>query len=289
MPQDSVPVFLTAGCGAAVISRTVIAPIERVKILYQTSKGAGGWTSIAPRILREEGVLAFWRGNSAGVIRVMPYLSTQFASNELFRKQLSPLNLPVPVRNLFAGVLAGATAVSLTYPLDTARARLAVLNSHSGATQHGMVSLLREVYRTEGTAALYRGCWMSCVGGGVYAGIKFMSYDYAKEMFSAATGITGGDQELKVWHRAVSGAAGGLIAQTVAYPVDVMRRRMQTSTAAPYSGVIDGVVKIFREEGLTTGLYRGISLNYLKTVPNVAIYLSLYDVFKYRLQQYLDA
>ena len=28
------------------------------------------------------------------------------------------------------------------------------------------------------------------------------------------------------------------------------------------------------------GLYKGLSLNYLKTAPNTALYLSLYDFFK---------
>lgn len=31
------------------------------------------------------------------------------------------------------------------------------------------------------------------------------------------------------------------------------------------------------------GLYRGLSLNYVKTIPNVAIYMSLYDFLKMRL------
>jgi hypothetical protein len=35
------------------------------------------------------------------------------------------------------------------------------------------------------------------------------------------------------------------------------------------------------------GLYRGLSLNYLKTMPNVAIYMSLYDFLKIRLTSYL--
>jgi len=35
-----------------------------------------------------------------------------------------------------------------------------------------------------------------------------------------------------------------------------------------------------REEGVRRGLYRGLTLNYIKTVPNVAIYMSLYDLVK---------
>ena len=38
-----------------------------------------------------------------------------------------------------------------------------------------------------------------------------------------------------------------------------------------------------REEGLRRGLYKGLSLNYIKTLPNVAIYMSVYDAIKFRI------
>lgn len=280
--------YLIAGSGAAVVSRTCIAPLERVKIIFQTTKGQlpGGWLGIAPRIWHEEGFLAFWKGNSAAVVRVIPYLSVQLASNDFYRHVLSEnvgAQLGTPVRNLVAGMCAGATAVSSTYPLDTVRARLAVqMASKNGATD-GMFQLLRRVWAEEGVAALYRGCWMSCVGGGVYSGVKFMTYDVCKLKFHSLLKVKS-DKDLKVWQRALSGAVGGMIAQTVAYPVDVMRRRMQTTQGkSPYSGLMNAIYTIAKEEGVTTGLYRGLTLNYMKTVPNVAIYMSLYDVFKYWL------
>jgi len=50
-----------------------------------------------------------------------------------------------------------------------------------------------------------------------------------------------------------------------------------------YASALDGLRTISRDEGVTKGLYRGLSLNYLKTMPNVAIYMTLYDIFKRRL------
>ena len=41
-----------------------------------------------------------------------------------------------------------------------------------------------------------------------------------------------------------------------------------------------GLLQLRREEGVRRGLYRGLSLNYLKTLPNVMLYMSLYDQFK---------
>ena len=61
-----------------------------MKILYQISskhEGAAAWTSIAPRILREEGAAAFWKGNTAAVVRVLPYMSLTFLTYGAFSRQ----------------------------------------------------------------------------------------------------------------------------------------------------------------------------------------------------------
>lgn len=59
--------YLLAGGMAGMVARTAIAPIERVKILFQISKAAqqsSYWTVLGD-ILHREGVSAFWKGNSA--------------------------------------------------------------------------------------------------------------------------------------------------------------------------------------------------------------------------------
>ena len=64
--------YFVAGGIAGVVSRTAIAPIERVKILYQVSRASvsTSWLQLAPQIWREEGFLSFWKGNTAAVVRV---------------------------------------------------------------------------------------------------------------------------------------------------------------------------------------------------------------------------
>ena len=75
------------GCAGA-ISRTFVAPIDRVKILLQTqhvtSGGApdkyGGVVGTFKKIVNEEGIAKLWRGNGTNVIRVLPYSATQFTA-----------------------------------------------------------------------------------------------------------------------------------------------------------------------------------------------------------------
>jgi len=81
--------FLIGGVSAAV-SKTVVAPIERVKLLLQVQDAMGKkgkaaaaegaaemkkYTGIGDcfqRVYREQGLAAFWRGNLANVIRYFP-------------------------------------------------------------------------------------------------------------------------------------------------------------------------------------------------------------------------
>lgn len=73
--------FLMGGVSAAV-SKTAAAPIERVKLLIQNqdemikagrlSEPYKGITDCFARTIKDEGVLALWRGNTANVIRYFP-------------------------------------------------------------------------------------------------------------------------------------------------------------------------------------------------------------------------
>lgn len=73
--------FLIGGT-AAVVSKSAAAPIERVKLLLQNqgelikrghlSRPYMGVGDCFRRIFREEGLLSFWRGNQANVLRYFP-------------------------------------------------------------------------------------------------------------------------------------------------------------------------------------------------------------------------
>lgn len=78
---------------------------------------------------REEGFLAFWKGNGVNIIRIFPYSAAQLAANDSYKRLLADDHgdLTVP-RRLLAGACAGMTATALTHPLDTVRLRLALPN-----------------------------------------------------------------------------------------------------------------------------------------------------------------
>ena len=78
--------FLMGGVSAAV-SKTAAAPIERVKLLIQNqdemiksgrlSEPYKGIGDCFARTMKDEGVIALWRGNTANVIRYFPYSGSE--------------------------------------------------------------------------------------------------------------------------------------------------------------------------------------------------------------------
>jgi hypothetical protein len=86
----SVKHFLAGGIAGA-ISRTAVSPLERMKILFQL-QGLGavdryrGIIATLGKILREEGIRGYFKGNGTNVIRIVPYSAIQFASYERYKK-----------------------------------------------------------------------------------------------------------------------------------------------------------------------------------------------------------
>jgi hypothetical protein len=281
--------YLLAGGTAGMVARTCIAPIERIKILFQIQKGTSNYGQLLGSVLKKEGPLSMWKGNSAAIIRVIPYTAFQFTAYEQFSMLLAPpntqqqSNLDKGLRAIMAGSLAGCVACALTYPLDMVRARMALQNEGIAATQYrGVFHALRSIAKSEGPRALYRGISPTLGGVAPYTGLKFASYGMAKSVAVALVPGAEKEEDLAAWARAGAGAAAGSIALTFVYPFDVVRRRFQTHPGPePYAdSMVAAFRNIWQQEGVRRGLYRGLSLNYIKTIPNVAIYMSLYDVIK---------
>ncbi|KAL4988347.1 mitochondrial carrier domain-containing protein [Aspergillus falconensis] len=138
-----------AGCAA----KTVVAPLDRVKILFQASnpqfaKYTGSWTGLVfaiRDIKRHEGARGLYRGHSATLLRIFPYASIKFLAYEQFRAIVIPSrDKETPFRRLVSGSLAGITSVFFTYPLELIRVRLAFETKKS--SRSSLVDIIRQIY-----------------------------------------------------------------------------------------------------------------------------------------------
>jgi hypothetical protein len=129
---------LIAGGLAGMVAKSVVAPIDRIKILFQVSSERFSLRhvpGVVRNICKHEGIPALWRGNSAMMLRVFPYSGIQFMvfdkckSYMVHAKKgegLAHQQHLSPFESLLAGSVAGVVSVFATYPLDLTRAQLAV-------------------------------------------------------------------------------------------------------------------------------------------------------------------
>ncbi|KAL8111241.1 mitochondrial adenine nucleotide transporter ADNT1-like [Apium graveolens] len=298
---------LVAGGVAGGVSRTAVAPLERLKILLQVQNPHNikynGTLQGLKYIWRTEGFKGLFKGNGTNCARIVPNSAVKFFSYEqaskgilwLYRQQTGNEDAQLtPLLRLGAGACAGIIAMSATYPLDMVRGRLTVQTEASPYQYRGMFHALSTVLRQEGPRALYRGWVPSVIGVVPYVGLNFAVYESLKDWLikSNALGLNEGS-DLGVTTRLACGAAAGTVGQTVAYPLDVVRRRMQMvgwkdassiitgGGKAPleYTGMIDAFRKTVKYEGFGA-LYKGLVPNSVKVVPSIAIAFVAYEQVK---------
>lgn len=288
---------LAAGGVSGGISKTIVAPIERVKLLLQTQDSnpkikSGevprykGIVDCFARVSREQGVASFWRGNLANVIRYFPTQAFNFAFKDTFKNLFPKYNPSTDFWKFFAtnvasGGAAGACSLLIVYPLDFARTRLAAdVGSGKAREFTGLVDCLTKVASRGGAMSLYQGFGVSVQGIIVYRGAYFGLYDTAKSVVF--------EDEKKANFVAKWGVAQAVTAMAgvISYPFDTVRRRLMMQSGSKeimYTGTLDCWSKIARNEG-PKAFFKGALSNVLRGAGG-ALVLVLYDEIKKHLDQ----
>ncbi|KAK9376234.1 mitochondrial carrier domain-containing protein [Lipomyces chichibuensis] len=293
LARPTVASFVAGGVAGAV-SRTVVSPFERMKIIMQvqgpgSANYSGVWGTLR-RMWKEEGWRGYMRGNGINCVRIVPYSAVQYSSYTIYKELImEPGRTELDTsRRLSAGAMAGVTSVVATYPLDIVRTRLSIQTASIGNLhvdrKHapGMWSTALLLYKTEGgIIALYRGILPTIMGVAPYVGLNFAVYESMRDFLADEKG------NVTAFGKLFSGAVSGAVAQTLTYPFDVLRRRFQVNTMKDlgfqYSSVWDAVVSITKKEG-PFGMYKGLSANLLKVAPSMASSWLSFEIIKDLLQ-----
>ena len=246
---------------SAAVSKTLVAPIERVKLLLQVQDAS---SSIKPedrfngigdcfkRVINEQGFASLWRGNLANVVRYFPTQALNFAFKDFYKTIFNPYNPKTDpgkffIGNCLSGGAAGATSLTVVYPLDFARTRLAADVGSGGDREfNGLVDCLKKIFMKDGPLGLYRGFGISVIGIVAYRASYFGMFDTGKAMFFPDAKNA---NVFAMWAYAqfVTVSAGIL-----SYPLDTVRRRLMMDSGRAekmYNGTIDCFAKIARDEG----------------------------------------
>ncbi|XP_039274624.1 ADP/ATP translocase 3-like [Styela clava] len=283
---------LAIGGTAAAISKTIVAPIERVKLLLQVQHASTqitaenqykGIVDAFVRIPKEQGFISFWRGNMANVIRYFPTQALNFAFKDTYKKVfLSGVDKRTQfwryfLGNLASGGAAGATGLCFVYPLDFARTRLAADVGSGQARQFtGLGNCIATIAKKDGVRGLYQGFFVSIQGIIVYRASYFGTYDTVKGMLPDPKNTP----IIVSWMIAQTVTTGAGI---ISYPFDTVRRRMMMQSGRSkadimYKGTFDCWSKIYKNEG-GGAFFKGAFSNVIRGTGG-ALVLVLYDELK---------
>ncbi|KDQ60505.1 hypothetical protein JAAARDRAFT_125657 [Jaapia argillacea MUCL 33604] len=339
-----------AGGVAGCVAKTTVAPLDRVKILFQASNPdfqhyAGSWNGVfraAKEIYGDGGVRGLLQGHSATLLRIFPYAAVKFMAYDQVRFLLMPTReSETNLRRFSAGAISGMISVFCTYPLELIRVRMAfqTRNSspphlsyspssslpHSSPPPPARPSILRAMKQlyNEGVPALppsssssaasllpttrsiftrfpilkfYRGFTVTITGMIPYAGTSFLAWDFLRyHLLPPSPRI--GQASHKERGAPVAdlsiGAVSGAIAQTVSYPFEIVRRRMQVGgLTSPdrwlrWGETINAIWnspwghgKNAMAVGGWRNFYVGLSIGYLKVVPMTAVSFTVWQAGK---------
>mmetsp|Transcript_35485 Transcript_35485/g.78725 ORF Transcript_35485/g.78725 Transcript_35485/m.78725 type:complete len:365 (-) Transcript_35485:444-1538(-) len=316
---------MAAGAAAGAFAKTCTAPLARLTILYQVqafnhntaphcleaaacgglspgpsiraAQGMPSMLSALRYVIREEGLLALWRGNLVTILHRVPYSAVNFLAFEVSKANLRPYVINDNVRRFTAGGVAGLAACAAAYPLDLLRTRMAAQLAAAGtgaAYQRSTVlHALRRIVQQEGPAGLYKGLGATLLQVVPGLALNFCLYDGIKQDMCASLQSRQQQLSASAAHGQVADAPGplvslaastlaGFISATVTFPLDVVRRRMQVHGQGSHMEQL-GYVQTWRSmyrAGGPPAFYVGILPEYCKVLPGVAIAFTVYEMLK---------
>jgi solute carrier family 25 protein 16 len=194
-------------------------------------------------------------------------------------------------------------SVFFTYPLEILRVRMAYATRAPGSSlarppSPTCASTFREIYKegavpppssspTSVSAAMltrfpllkfYRGFTVTLTGMVPYAGMSFLTWGFLRARFLPHTSNMSRSRPTPIADLTI-GAISGALAQTVAYPFEIVRRRMQVAGITRPDRWLrwgETVKSIWQTSGWR-GFYVGLSIGYLKVVPMTAVSFAVWQ------------
>ncbi|KAG6057444.1 hypothetical protein E4U17_001328 [Claviceps sp. LM77 group G4] len=273
----------------------IIAPLDVVKIRLQlqpyslydpltpSSHSAPAYLGTAAtvrHILKHEGLTALWKGNVPAELMYVCYAALQFSTyrtTTMLLQNTLPTRLPDAAESFIAGASSGALATAITYPLDLLRTRFAA----QGRTRiySSLRGAIGDIWRDEGGRGFFRGIGPGLAQIVPYMGLFFVSYEGLRVRLAGLNMPWGSGD-------ATAGVMASVLAKTVVFPLDLVRKRIQVQGPTrgkyvygdipEYSSTLRALASIVRGEGFR-GLYKGLPISLVKSAPAGAVTVWTYE------------
>uniref|UniRef100_A0A7N5KJI6 Calcium-binding mitochondrial carrier protein SCaMC-1 n=1 Tax=Ailuropoda melanoleuca TaxID=9646 RepID=A0A7N5KJI6_AILME len=167
---------------------------------------------------------------------------------------------------LLAGGIAGTCARTRTAPLECLKTLMQVCY-----IVH--VHISEEMVKEGGVISLWRGNGVNVLKIAPETAVKVWSYEQYKKFLSSE------GAKLKTFEQFASASLAGATAQSLIYPLEVLKTNMAVSRTGQYSGILDCARKIWKLASVP-GFYKGYVPSLLAVIPYVGIDFTIYELLK---------
>ncbi|KAJ7644339.1 mitochondrial NAD transporter [Roridomyces roridus] len=300
---------MIAGAGGGLIASVATCPLDVVKTKLQAQRAVQGHHTyegildIVKSIFRHDGLRGFYRGLGPTILGYLPTWAIYFSVYDGIKTAFGEAPLGSQERlypaaqvkgyqpvmrehpwslHILSAMVAGATSTICTNPFWVIKTRFMTQSRAEVRYRHTLDAALT-IYRSEGASAFYRGLVPSLLGI-THVAVQFPLYEQLKLWAQAGSQAPLSNQSILL-----CSAVAKMTASVVTYPHEVVRTRMQTHRrplAESSDGLINridrgGIGATTRKLVLTEGwrsLYKGLSVNLFRTVPNSAVTMLTYEL-----------
>ncbi|GAA52978.1 calcium-binding mitochondrial carrier protein SCaMC-1 [Clonorchis sinensis] len=192
---------------------------------------------------------------------------------------------------LTAGAIAGAVSRTCTAPIDRLKLMRQVYGyKHKGT---GFVEAYRYMLREGGPLSLWRGNGINILKIAPETALKYGTYEHYKRLLTNADASCGWFTDLfdgrPPLAKFVAGSMAGLTAQTIIYPLEVLKTRMCLRKTGQFRSIWHCAHIIYTQYG-AHAFYRGYLVNVIGIIPYAGIELALYERCKSAyIQRYMTS
>ncbi|KAF7418679.1 hypothetical protein HZH68_001332 [Vespula germanica] len=257
-----------SGMGATVF----VQPLDLIKNRMQLSGQKTTTFAVATSILKNEGILAFYNGLSAGLLRQATYTTVRLGVYTWLFEAASKEGQPKFIVKAALGMIAGCIGSFVGTPAELTLIRMTAdgrLPPDQRRNYKNVFDALFRIVKEEGLFTLWRGAVPTMGRAMVVNAAQLASYSQAKQMLLE----TGRFKENITLHLICS-MISGIVTTIASMPVDIAKTRIQNMKIIDgkpeYTGALDVFNKIITKEG-PFALWKGFLPYYARLGPHTVL------------------
>ncbi|XP_003704359.2 mitochondrial 2-oxoglutarate/malate carrier protein isoform X1 [Megachile rotundata] len=263
--------FLFGGT-AGMAATCFVQPLDLIKNRMQLSGTKTTTISVISSIVKNEGLLAFYSGLSAGLLRQGTYTTARLGIYTWLYELASKDSQPNFFMKALIGSTAGCIGAFVGTPAEVALIRMTAdgrLPIAERRNYKNAFNALVRIAKEEGFLALWRGTIPTMGRAMVVNAAQLASYSQSKEIL-----LNTGYFEEGISLHFVSSMISGLVTTAASMPVDIAKTRIQNMKIVDgkpeFKGAIDVIVQVCRNEGLFS-LWKGFFPYYARLGPHTVL------------------